>query len=58
MNLPIPNMPWYKALNSRLEGSEWFVNAGIVAVITLSVFLLLRGDRITKTAWFVYLISP
>lgn len=58
MNLPLPTMPWYKALNKRLEGSEWLVNAGIVAVIALSAMLLLRADRVAKTAWFVYLISP
>lgn len=54
----IPKMPWYSAVNKKLKGVEWLVNALLIAIIVISVVLLVRGDRLTKTAWFVYLISP
>lgn len=56
--IPVPKMPWYKAINDKLEGHEWWINAGIVVVIVLSVLLLVRGDRLSRAAWFIYLISP
>ncbi len=58
MNLPLPKMPWYKALNDKLEGHEWLISALILSIIAISVLVLLRGDRVAKTAWLVYLISP
>jgi len=51
-------MPWYKSINRKLEGVEWLVDLILIGVIVLSIILVLRGDRITKTAWVVYLISP
>lgn len=58
MNLPIPSMPWYKAINKKLEGREWLINAGIVAVVLISILLIMRGDRVSRAAWLVYLVSP
>lgn len=54
----IPKMPWYKALNSKLEGVEWLVNALLIGIIVVSVILIFRGDKLAKTAWLVYLVSP
>jgi hypothetical protein len=56
MKFPIP--PWYKPLNEKLKGAEWLVNATLVVIIALCIILLLRGDRLTKTAFLVYLVSP
>ena len=56
MNIPKP--PWYKAIDKKLEGAEWLVNALLIGIIVVSVILLVRGDRVTKTAWLVYLVSP
>jgi hypothetical protein len=50
--------PWYKALNAKLEGKEWLVNALLLSIILISIVLLLRGDRLSRTAWLVYLVSP
>ena len=58
MKLKFPEMPWYKSINRKLEGVEWLVDLILIGVIVLSIILVLRGDRITKTAWVVYLISP
>lgn len=58
MKLPIPEMPWYKAINKKLEGSEWLVSALLVTIVVLIIILLIRGDRVAKTAFLVYLISP
>jgi hypothetical protein len=54
----IPQMPWYKAVNKALEGREWIADIGLLVVVGLSVLLLLRGDRLQRMAWFVYLVSP
>jgi hypothetical protein len=56
MKLPIP--PWYKPLNQKLEGVEWLVNASLLVIIAICIFLLVRGDRLAKTAFLVYLVSP
>ena len=58
MKLPLPSMPWYKALNEKLEGYEWAVNVGLLIIIAVSLALIMRGDRLSRTAWLVYLISP
>ena len=51
-------MPWYAWLNKKLEGSEWVINPLIIAIVIISAVLLVRGDRVTRTAWLVYLVSP
>ena len=56
MNIPKP--PWYGAVNKKLEGLEWLVDALLIAIIVISLILLLRGDRLSKTAFLVYLVSP
>lgn len=58
MKLPLPSMPWYKALNKKLEGSEWLINAGLLVIVVISLVLILRGDRLSRAAWLVYLVSP
>ncbi len=56
--MSIPKPPWYKAINDRLEGSEWLVNTLLVIVVVVSIFLLLQKDRVAKTTWLIYLVSP
>jgi hypothetical protein len=56
MNIPKP--PWYGAIDKKLKGAEWLVNALLIGIILISIVLLLRGDRLTRTAWLVYLVSP
>ena len=56
MNFPVP--PWYKPLNQKLERLEWLVNALLIIIIVLCVVALVRGDRLQKTAFLVYLVSP
>jgi len=56
---PFLSMPWYKALNDKLEGEpEWVVNVGLLIIVAVSLWLILRGDRLSRTAWFIYLLSP
>lgn len=54
----IPKPPWYGAINRKLEGHEWWINAGLVIIIVISLVLIARGDRLSRAAWLVYLISP
>lgn len=56
MKLPVP--PWYKPLNEKLERVEWLVDVTLIIIIVLCIVALLRGDRLQKTAFLVYLISP
>ena len=56
MNMPKP--PWYGTLERKLEGVEWLTDAILIGIICVSVYLLLKGDRVLKTAWAVYLVSP
>lgn len=58
MNLPLPKMPWYKAINDKLEGHEWIINAGLIAIVVITLVLIMRGDRISRAGWLIYLISP
>lgn len=50
--------PWYKWANSKLEGSEWLINVLLIFIVAITLFLLLRGDRLSRTAWLIYLVSP
>ena len=56
--MTIPIMPWYKALNTKLEEHEWWINTGLVIIIAISVILIVRGDKLSRAAWLVYLVSP
>jgi hypothetical protein len=58
MNLPEWRPPWYAAINKKLEGSEWLVNTGLLVIVVISLVLILRGDRLSRAAWLVYLVSP
>lgn len=58
MSLPLPKMPWYKAINDKLEGHEWWINALLLAIVAISIVLIVRGDRLSRAAWLVYLVSP
>jgi hypothetical protein len=58
MNLPKWRPPWYAAINSKLEEHEWWINAGLLIIVAISVILILRGDRLSRAAWLVYLVSP
>lgn len=58
MNFPKWRPPWYAAVNKRLEGTEWLVNTGLIIIIAISLVLIFRGDRLSRTAWLVYLVSP
>jgi hypothetical protein len=50
--------PWYRILNDKLEGSEWFVDWALLAVIAVTILLLAKGDRVTKSTWLIYLALP
>ena len=54
----LPKMPWYKAINDKLEGHEWWINALLIAIIAISILLIARGDKLSRAAWLVYLVSP
>jgi hypothetical protein len=56
MKLPVP--PWYKPINDKLAGVEWLVDAILIITIFLCIIALVKGDRLTKTAFVVYLVSP
>jgi hypothetical protein len=56
MKLPVP--PWYKPINQKLEGIEWLVNALLITIAILCIVAVVRGDRLQKTAFLVYLVSP
>ena len=58
MNFPKWRPPWYAYLNKKLEGAEWAINVGLLIIIVVSLLLIFRGDRLSRTAWLVYLISP
>lgn len=56
---PLFSMPWYKAVNNKLEGEpEWVVSAALVVIAVISFWLIFHGDRVMRTAWLVYLLSP
>lgn len=50
--------PWYKKLNDILLPVQPVVWFGLLLFIGISVYLLVRGDKVQRTAWFVYLVSP
>jgi hypothetical protein len=54
----IPSPPWYKALNEKLSGSAGLVDAILLMIIAVSICLFFSKNRVLKTAWLVYLISP
>ncbi len=58
MNFPKWRPPWYATINKKLEGNEWLINTGLVIIIVISLVLIARGDRLSRAAWLVYLVSP
>lgn len=56
--MTIPKPPWYGAVDKKLKEAEWLINPMLIGIIVISLLLLLRGDRVSRTAWLVYLISP
>lgn len=51
-------MPWYDALNAKLTPLQPLVILGLAVIVGLSVYFILKGDKVARTAFFVYLISP
>ena len=58
MTIPKWRPPWYAAINEKLEVHEWWINTGLVIIIAISVILIVRGDRLSRASWLVYLVSP
>ena len=56
--MSIPRPPWYGTLERKLKGVEWLTDALLIGIIIVSVYLLIKGDSVLKTAWAVYLVSP
>jgi len=56
--MTIPKPPWYGAVNKKLEGAEWLINPLLIGIAVITIVLLVRGDRVSRTAWLVYLLSP
>lgn len=51
-------MPWYKKLNNILLPVQPIVIAGLVLVVLVSILAIMKGDKVQRTAWFIYLVSP
>ena len=56
--MKIPKPPWYSWVDKKLESVEGLTDVVLLGIIVISVFLLIKGDRVAKTAWVVYVISP
>lgn len=54
----IPKPPWYNWVDKKLASVEGLVDVVLLAIIVISVILLIKGDRVAKTTWVVYVISP
>lgn len=56
--MKLPKPPWYNWVNKKLSSVEGLTNVVLIGIVVISIFLILKGDRVAKTAWVVYLISP
>lgn len=50
--------PWYDSANHKLEGYEWAIDWLLIGVILITVLLLIKGDRVMKSTWLVYVALP
>jgi hypothetical protein len=50
--------PWYQKLEDYLRPRQDIVTLGLLAIIGISLYLLVKGDPVKRTFWLVYLISP
>jgi hypothetical protein len=51
-------MPWYDSINKKLLPCQLFVDILLISIIIVSLWLIIKGKPLTKTAWLTYLISP
>jgi hypothetical protein len=51
-------MPWYEPLEKKLQPMQGLVLLGLLGVIGVSVYVLVKGDSIKKTGLLVYFLSP
>lgn len=56
--MKIPKPPWYGWVDDKLQSVEGLTDVVLLGIIAISIILLFKGDRVTKTSWIVYLVSP
>ena len=52
------SMPWAKPVNDFLQPMEGVVVIGLVLVVLVTVWVILRGNAAGKTAWLTWLMIP
>jgi len=51
-------LPWTSAIEDVLKPYSWAVDAGLVLVVIVTVWILFKGNTTGKTAWLAWLVSP
>ncbi len=51
-------MPWADPLEKKLKPFQGLVALALVGIVLWTIYILVRGTAITKTAWLVWMISP
>jgi len=51
-------IPWQDAITNGLKPYQWAVTLGLLITIAVSVYVLVRGTAISRTAWLAWVISP
>ncbi len=56
--LGLNNLPWYRAANNKLKGSQSLVKILLVAIIAISLYMLFWADNVERTGWVIYMFMP
>ena len=48
----------YKRIEKELMPTQWLVIVGLLVIIGISGYLIVKGDNVKRTAWLVYLFMP
>jgi len=56
--LAIPKLPWYDKVRDIVAPTEQAANMVLIAILTITVIVLVKGNPTIKAAWAVWLVMP
>lgn len=56
--MPLPEMPWYDSIERGLKPLDRYMQVLLLAIAVGCIYVAVRGTPATRTAMFVYLVSP
>lgn len=56
--MPLPEMPWTQPLVNAVQPLNPFMQLFLFIIAGACIYVAIRGDAVTRTAFFIYLVAP